>query len=78
MINNYYNLLLPFSYVLHKSCIFSSHSYSFLRRISKTEFNKSSPTSVDNLLIASLYHSNSQGINRITLNSLDHIEKLFK
>ncbi|KAH9594157.1 Vacuolar protein sorting-associated protein 54 [Schistosoma haematobium] len=48
-----------------------------LNRISKTEFNKSSPTSVDNLLIASLYHSNSQGINRITLNGLDHIEKLF-
>ncbi|CAH8437442.1 unnamed protein product [Schistosoma intercalatum] len=48
-----------------------------LNRISKTEFNKSSSTSVDNLLIASLYHSNSQGISRITLNGLDHIEKLF-
>ncbi|CAH8492616.1 unnamed protein product [Schistosoma rodhaini] len=48
-----------------------------LNRISKTEFNKTSSTNVDNFLIASLYHPNSQGINRITLNGLDHIEKLF-
>ncbi|CAH8435927.1 unnamed protein product [Schistosoma turkestanicum] len=50
-----------------------------LERISKMESDKvSSSTNVDNVLIALLYHSNySQFINRITLNSLNHIEKLF-
>ncbi|KAK4472932.1 hypothetical protein MN116_004136 [Schistosoma mekongi] len=48
-----------------------------LERISEAELNKIS-MNVDNLLIASFYRCNNQGINRSTLKlDLDHVEKLF-